>query len=444
MHIDVALRALVLTRVLKRHDRWSRAKLAVHQARRLAALRAFAMSRSPFYAELHRGLERAPLAELPTVTKAMIQQRFDDVATDPRVRLADVRAYVESSSGTDPFRGALRVAMTSGASGRPAISVYGRADWAWQMASYARGQILAGLDPTPLHRIRMAVVASPSPWHASSQVAATAGASWMPTIRLGATTPITEVVRALNDFQPDVLVSYASVATLLAGEQRAGRLAIRPSRVFSASEPLLPSMRVAIEAAFGARVFDEYGASETGLVAAECEHHRKHLFEDLVVIELVDESGQPTPVGQTAARVLVTPLYGRTLPLIRYEMSDRLQLSDAPCPCGRPFLVVEKIDGRSEDLLRLRARDGRGVALHPVFVHALMDGVDVAGWQLVVAETDLSLLVVNPGASFSSTAVQAKVVGALAEHDVGTPVDVRVVDSIPRSSSGKAPFIRRS
>ena len=53
-----------------------------------------------------------------------------------------------------------------------------------------------------------------------------------------------------------------------------------------------------------------------------------HLFEDLVITEVVDADNQPVPPGEYGAKVLVTVLFSRTLPLIRYEMSDSLQVGD--------------------------------------------------------------------------------------------------------------------
>ena len=75
---------------LGRHDRWSATHLADNRARKLAALRRFALARSPFYRRFHRGLEGAPLAELPVLTKSMAMEAFNDVATAADVRLEDV------------------------------------------------------------------------------------------------------------------------------------------------------------------------------------------------------------------------------------------------------------------------------------------------------------------------------------------------------------------
>ena len=64
--------------------------------------------------------------------------------------------------------------------------------------------------------------------------------------------------------------------------------------------------------------FNVYAATETGGVAAECRHHHgMHLFEDLVIPEVVDNDYRPVPLGQSGDRLLVTVLFRRTIPLIR-------------------------------------------------------------------------------------------------------------------------------
>src|SRR6266571_7601720 len=99
--VDVSMiaRVLWLRRGLRGHERWSRAQLEAHQRREAATLRAFAAERSPFYRDFHRGLDRAPLGELPVVTKATVMGNFDQVSTDPAVRLADLQAYLDALHG---------------------------------------------------------------------------------------------------------------------------------------------------------------------------------------------------------------------------------------------------------------------------------------------------------------------------------------------------------
>jgi phenylacetate-coenzyme A ligase PaaK-like adenylate-forming protein len=87
-------RVLWRRRMLERSCRLTRAELERDRARRLAALRRFAIGRSPFYGEFHRGHENRPLDALPILSKAQMMERFDDLVTDRDVRLADAESSV--------------------------------------------------------------------------------------------------------------------------------------------------------------------------------------------------------------------------------------------------------------------------------------------------------------------------------------------------------------
>jgi phenylacetate-coenzyme A ligase PaaK-like adenylate-forming protein len=130
-------------------------------------------------------------------------------------------------------------------------------------------------------------------------------------------------------------------------------LMIMPRFVFSASEVLTDSTRKLATKAWGRSPHNVYAATETSGIAAECgEHTGMHLFEDLVITEVVGADNQPVPPGKYGAKVLVTVLFSRTVPLIRYEMSDSLQLGgNHHCPCGRPYALITGIQGREQELL---------------------------------------------------------------------------------------------
>jgi len=66
-------------------------------------------------------------------------------------------------------------------------------------------------------------------------------------------------------------------------------------------------------------------------------HTGLHLFEDTVMVEVVDDGHRPLPDGQMGTRWLLISLYNRTQPLIRYEVTDMLCRSEETCPCGRRF-----------------------------------------------------------------------------------------------------------
>jgi putative adenylate-forming enzyme len=435
-------------RRLRQHERWTRPQLEVFQAGALRELRDYAYAHSPFYREFHRGLADRPLQELPVLTKSLMVEHFDDLVTDRGIHLEDVRKHVARSAcdgdGRDLFLGRYRVTATSGGSGHPGFFLFDTPEWRTVMASFARGQAWAGAPVSLLRRRRMATVASVSPWHTSSQVSATARSWWTPSLRLPASDPLEDVVRRLNAWQPHQLIAYASMAGILAEEQRAGRLHISPEQVFVSSEVLTDETRRRVKEVWGDEPYNQHGATETADIAAEhhgCRH--MHLFEDLLIAEVVDERYRPVPPGEYGAKLLITSLFSHTQPLIRCELGDRVRLELDACPCGLPFAVVEGVQGRVEDALFLPAASGGRVTVQPVVFNTIMDVLPVSGWQ-VVHEADDSLTVLVSGGrdDLADGALRGRLGQALARHGAdGTRITVRQVPFIPKTRSGKAPLV---
>jgi len=446
--VDLLTRVLLKRAGLHRHDRWSVPQLKAHQVRALGDLRRWTYASSAFYARHHAGLFQAPLSELPPVTKADLMAHFDEVVTAPGLRLDDVerrlRFLVDSDGDPGrPWRGRWWVAATSGTTGRRGVFVWDKHEWSTMLASYARASDWAQVRVGLAHPVRVAVVSSRMPTHQSAVLGASLASRLVPTLRLDASAPMPGTVAALNAFAPRILVGYPSALRPLALEQLEGRLRIFPESVMSASEVLSDRAADEMTTAWGAAPSDVYAATETAAISSPCVFRRRHVYEDLVIIEPVDADGQPVPAGTLGSRIWVTVLFSRTVPLIRYELSDQVVLDGRGCPCGRPFGVMVDLAGRDEDVLVLPSPNGP-VRVHPNVFHSVLDEVPVCGWQVVQEADVLRVLLAQPGARVDDGRVRADIESAL--RAAGVPVfGVRVerVDTIPRTAMGKAPLVRR-
>jgi phenylacetate-coenzyme A ligase PaaK-like adenylate-forming protein len=437
MNVGLIAKVLWTRRRLAAHEKWPRERLVAFQRERLAGLLAFARAHSPFYARLHRGYERAPLHELPTVRKADLMACFEDVLTERRIRLADVRAHLDASSGREKYLGRYRVVRTAGSTGEPAILLASPAEWTATIASYERAQRWAGIRATLAKRTRLAVVSSRVPWHQSAQVGLSVDSAIVPVRRFDAKQPLAEIVRGLNAWQPENLIAYASMARELAGEQLARRLVISPRAVMCASEPLHAEARARIERAWGVQPFDVYAATEPSGIASECARHRLHLYEDLVIAEIVDDQNRPVPPGEHGAKVLVTVLFAHTQPLIRYELSDSVLATDERCDCGLPFALIGGIQGRSEEVIHLGDAE-----IHPNVFHEVLEVAPVRAWQ-VTQEPTLVRVRVVPLAGLDEAVLGRAIESALRRAGAHEPeVLVERVEEIPKTPLGKAPLIR--
>jgi phenylacetate-coenzyme A ligase PaaK-like adenylate-forming protein len=212
----------------------------------------------------------------------------------------------------------------------------------------------------------------------------------------------------------------------------------------TASEVLSLGSRKRIERAFGSSPFNQYAATETAGVASDCEQHRMHLYEDLVIAEVVDDRNQPVPRGEYGAKVLVTVLFSRTLPLIRYEMSDCLRVSSELCSCGRSFALIDGIEGRREDVLELPNADHGSVAIHPNVFHDVLDLLPARAWQVRQEEGGLRVVVAGLPDTFGVDELSQRIVSALAARGARPGyVAIDRADDIRRTALGKAPLIQR-
>lgn len=438
--MDVSLVAQVLSRraALARSERLRPDQIAERQARQARELREFALSRSPFYARLHAGLDRAPLADLPILTKTDLMAHFDEVTTDPRVTRRGLTAHLERLANERgdpgrPWRGHWWAAATAGSTGEPAVLAWNRAEWATVLASYARATRWADVGFGPTHPLRLAIVSSLVPTHQSAAVGASSRAPFVETLRLDARTPLADLAGSLNHFQPRVLVGYASALRALATAQLGGRLHITPEAVMSASEVLSSATADVLTTAWGRPPFDVYAATETAGIASTCSAGARHLYDDLLIVEPVDADGRPVPPGTPSARTLVTVLFSRTLPLIRYALSDRVTPVAEPCTCGLPFARIGPIGGRSEDTL---AGNGDLAELDPEILRPVIEAFPVARWQVEARNDTLQVLIVVER-PFDTSRLFDRLTRVLAPAG-GPPISIRLVPDLPLTALGKS------
>lgn len=422
-------------------DHWSRTQLEAHQKRMIHSLRQHAYEHSPFYQHFHAGLYDAPLDQMPVLTKARMMEQFDSLITDRAVHLADIKRYMQDEKRGPSFLGRYVINATSGSSGHPAVVLWSQEEWAATMAAaFARTPMPFSL----FKKKKIAQITSTTAFHMSAQGGASARNLLLPTLLLAATEPLESMVSRLNDWQPDLLIVYASMGRIMADEQLAGRLKIAPQTVMVGSEVLTAETRRRIEQAWGKHLFNNYATTEVGGIAIECDQHcGMHVMEDLALVENVDKDNQPVPPGVFGGRLLVTPLYKRTQPLIRYVVEDRVRFSSEPCPCGRPFRLIEAIEGRLQEVLTLPGASGGEISIHPLLFHHLLDMLPVSGWQ-VVQETDgLHILLAHVHGELDESQIEGQIESALTAQKAVVPaIQVQRVDAIPQTIAGKAPLVK--
>jgi phenylacetate-CoA ligase len=204
----------------------------------------------------------------------------------------------------------------------------------------------------------------------------------------------------MRDFKPTVITSTPSYALHLAEVAEEMGVSFKELSfkfgIFGA-EPWSENMRQEIERKLNLTAVDIYGLSEAigPGVAIECHEAKKglHVFEDHFLPEIIDPAtGEVLPPGQTGELVF-TSLTKEAFPVIRYRTRDITSLNPEPCICGRTHVRMNRVSGRSDDMLIIR-----GVNVFPSQIESvLMETSHVAPhYQLVVdREENLDTLTVR-------------------------------------------------
>jgi len=367
-----------------RASRSTPAAVGARQQRRLVHLIEFARVHSPLYQQLYKHLpsRTGHLQSLPPVTKPELMENFNNWVTDRAVTKLEVEAFVANKNLAGRLhQDKYAVWTSSGVTGEPGIVLHdGYALSVYGALMVVRG-LLAWMTPSNLFAAllrggRQALVLATGGHFAGAaffELASTLNSSLYRRSRtFSVLKPLSELVPALNDFNPTVLVSYPNVLTLLAAEQIAGRLNIDPILIATAGEWLAPPVRNKITSAFSCPVRDCYAASEFMGIAFDCVHGRLHVNSDWVILEPVDESFRPVPPEHVAHSTLLTNLANRVQPIIRYNLGDSIIVNPEPCPCLSPLPCIQ-IEGRCDDILTCNAPGRETVRLLPLALATVVE-----------------------------------------------------------------------
>jgi phenylacetate-CoA ligase len=180
----------------------------------------------------------------------------------------------------------------------------------------------------------------------------------------------------LKDFGTTVLIStpsYAMYMSEVAHSLGISRDELKLRIGLFGSEGCTNELRDKIEAGLGVFSTDNYGMSELmgPGVSGECEHRcGLHINEDHFLAEIIDpETGAPRPYGESG-ELVITTLTKEGIPLLRYRTKDISRLNPEPCACGRTFVRMDKVCGRSDDMLKIR-----GVNVFPSQIESVIGAI---------------------------------------------------------------------
>ncbi len=383
---------------------------------------------------------------------------LDDLRRLPFTRKDDLRDHYPFGLFAVPREDVVRIHGSSGTTGKPTVVGYTHADLEVFAEVNARSLAMLGAEPgMMLHNaFGYGLFTGGLGLHYGAE-------------RLGMTVvPVSggmteRQLLLITDFRPDVIACTPSYALTLVQEfeQRGigpDEISLRFAVV--GAEPWTEAMRAEIDRGLGVKASNAYGLSEVigPGVSCECieERNGSHVHEDHFLPEVVDpESGEQLPEGEVGVLVF-TALTKQALPLIRYWTGDLASLSSEPCSCGRTFVRMSPIRGRTDDMLIIR-----GVNIFPSQVENVLGRVPELAphCQLVVSRAgtmdELEVRTEATSAFFravgidvlSDEAIQADQavgelrgrVSGLIKDTTGCTMKVTIVapGTVPRSEGGK-------
>jgi len=234
---------------------------------------------------------------------------------------------------------------------------------------------------------------------------------------------------------PNVLLSFPSNLEFLANLiQDSGQRIHSLKTIQAIGETLTDEAKTRIEAVFGLPVKNTYSCAEAGYIASPCPAgHGLHVHSENVLLEVLDESGQPCRSGESG-RLVLTTLHNFLTPLIRYELMDRATLAPERCPCGRGLPLLSSVEGKSRPLFLLP--DGRRKNSSKLSMGMRRIG-GVHQFQIIQRALDRVSVGIVPSPAWSEE--HAQKVRALFNEFFESPVQVDLLleDRLKLSSGGK-------
>ena len=343
-------RWLVTKKLKNNFYKMNKKELTQHQAQATDKLWDYVRRRSPYYKRLYP--EPIQFNKIPPSNKSEIMEHFNEINTEnlDRDALVDFRIEKERTGRMEYYAGGYSVGLSSGTSGNRLLTVLSKKERdLYSCLLWARSGIPAKVKN---YRVLFAL-------RTFNPTFTEIGAFGVKMVYVDYTHPVEALVELINAKHLNILAGPPSLLLMIAGKKDA--IDHHIEAVVSYAEVLDENAKNTLENSFQAPVVQIYQGAE-GFIASTCQAGNLHINEDVLLVETIKNK------GDGPASVLITDLYRRTQPLIRYHLGDLLEIDSAPCSCGSVFRVIKRIHGREDDIFVLLNRDGQPRYFFPDYV----------------------------------------------------------------------------
>ncbi|GHU61685.1 coenzyme F390 synthetase [Clostridia bacterium] len=332
---------------------WNKKNLRKRQRRLFTKQVSLIKRISPFYMKN---------SDLPIIDKSILMEQFNDINT-VNIDKSQAMEFALASECTRNFNNKMEgitIGLSSGTSGHRGLFLVSdkeRAFWA--------GTVLAKTLPKRhLFGVKIAFF-----MRADSALYETVNSRLVKFQFFDMQNDMEKNIRDLSVFAPTILVAPPSCLLCIAHAN--STLRIHPKKIISIAEVLEHSDAETIKSAFGVHVVHQIYQCTEGFLGATCEYGILHINEDIVQMEkeMLDE---------TRFVPIITDLKRCAQPIVRYRLNDVLIEKKERCKCGSPFLALEKIEGRCDDVFEFEGEKGT-VSVFPDFIRRCLLFVDDVG-----------------------------------------------------------------
>ncbi len=311
---------------------------------------------------------------------------LDDIRKIPFTTKQDLRDTYPFGMASVPLRQCVRLHSSSGTTGNPTVILHTQKDLDEWADAVARCLWMVGLRPDDVFQ------------NSSGYGMFTGGLGFQyGAERLGALTVPAAAgnslrqIKFFTDFGTTAVHAVPSYVTRLYEVMQ--ETGVDPRRdtklriLAIGAEPHSEEQRKRIENLLGVKAYNSFGMSEMcgPGVGFECkEQNGMHFWEDYYIVEIVDpKTLKPVPDGEIGELVLTT-LNREAMPLLRYRTRDLTRVLGRTCPCGRNHIRLDRMKGRSDDMIVLR-----GVNIFPIQIEKiLMQFRELGNNYLITLTTD--------------------------------------------------------
>ncbi len=250
-------------------------------------------------------------------------------------------------------------------------------------------------------------------------------------------------LKKLNEIKPAFIQAYPSAAELFANLLLESKLQLEfiPKAIMLGSENIYNEQIEFIEKAFNTRVHTWYGQAERVCLAAWTKNSKLfHVFPQYGLTELIDSSGNEIIEEDQTGEIIATGFYNFAMPFIRYRTMDLATYTNQMSPDGFNYRLLKRIEGRIQELIVTST--GRLISMTAINMHdETFD--NVKQFQFYQDTPGKIILKILPSNKFSDKDLQRIYDSLKFKLGSDTNLDIVLVDSIPRTRSGKLRFLEQ-